>query len=81
MPGYGWILLLVAVPIATVVDPRRSGRNRAIYWLVPPIVTFFGYLILERSLGGAAAFAAVTMAGMGCAWLKFYRPGPGVLNK
>ena len=48
---------------------------------MPTTVSFLTVLVAERNLGGALGAAGLTLAVMGFFWLKYYRPGPGMLNK
>ncbi|MBU3750665.1 MAG: hypothetical protein FGM52_09465 [Mycobacterium sp.] len=79
--SFVWVFLLFGAAVGAFVDPRKSGRNRLVYWLSPPIVAFAGYLVMHRSPGGALAFGAVALVLMGVTWLRYYRPGPGIFNK
>jgi len=82
MPAYIYVLGLVVLLVAMIVNPkRRKGPNRANYWGVPTAASFLTVLVAERNLGGALGAAGLTLAVMGFFWLKYYRPGPGMLNK
>jgi len=76
-----WFFGGLAIIVAVMIDPRESARNKRIYWLLPPSVAFAGYLVFTLSLTGALVCSVAVLVFMALAWLRSYRPGPGLLNQ
>lgn len=69
------VLLLVSV-LFSQFDPRRSRRNKFLYWLAPTIISGVFYAFLLHSLLLGLIFAAITLASMGFFYLGWDRKKP-----
>lgn len=83
--SWGWVfpLLFVVISGAAVglADPRKSRRNKFVYWLVPPITGFVLFFIATGTVTFGLLCAGMALFVTGIGWLQYYRPGPGMFNR
>ena len=67
-----WAFAVIGAIVAVAFNPRRSRRNRWIYWLVPPAASFLVAVAATRNAVDALVYAGFTLTLMGFIYLKFF---------